>query len=232
NDQNGNRLDPKLIGDHLKFCWPYKITLQDRKAFGVRVEQKGIPWWALRELYTQRLRTPLSIAFAFVATHNHFVLDRGGKVFNRSAPIVKLPAEATEDDYLALLGMLNSSVGCFWMKQAFHNKGGQGINEGAKAEHWEKFYEHTATGLERFPIAERKPLGLARQMDTLARQFSELLPEALVATATPTNKRLNEARTKAKTIRGQMIALQEELDWHCYHLYGLMSDDLCFTSDD
>ena len=27
--------------------------------------------------------TPLSIAFADVATHNHFVLDRGGKVFNR-----------------------------------------------------------------------------------------------------------------------------------------------------
>ena len=27
--------------------------------------------------------TPLSIAFAFVATHNHFVLDRGGKVFKQ-----------------------------------------------------------------------------------------------------------------------------------------------------
>jgi hypothetical protein len=36
------------------------------------------------------LRTPLSIAFAFVATHNHFALDRGGKVFNRSAPVIKL----------------------------------------------------------------------------------------------------------------------------------------------
>ena len=35
--------------------------------------------------------TPLSIAFAFVATHNHFVLDRGGKVFKRTAPVIKLP---------------------------------------------------------------------------------------------------------------------------------------------
>ena len=30
-----------------------------------------------------RLRIPLSIAFGEVATHNQFVLDRGGKVFNR-----------------------------------------------------------------------------------------------------------------------------------------------------
>ena len=40
-------------------------------------------------------RTPLSIAFAFVATHNHFVLDRGGKVFKQTAPVIKLPEGAT-----------------------------------------------------------------------------------------------------------------------------------------
>ena len=50
--------------------------------------------------FAERLRTPLSIAFAFVATHNHFVLDRGGKVFKQSAPVIKLPEGATEDDHL------------------------------------------------------------------------------------------------------------------------------------
>ena len=29
-----------------------------------------------------------------------------------------------------------------------------------------------------------------------------------------------------------MIALQEELDWQCYRLYGLLSDDLRYTGDD
>ncbi len=61
-------------------------------------------------------RTPLSIAFAFVATHNHFVLDRGGKVFKQSAPVIKLPAGATKAEHLGLLGLLNSSTACFWMK--------------------------------------------------------------------------------------------------------------------
>ena len=42
------------------------------------------------------------------------ILDRGGKVFKQSAPIIKLPENATEDDHLALLGYLNSSVACFY----------------------------------------------------------------------------------------------------------------------
>ncbi len=29
-----------------------------------------------------------------------------------------------------------------------------------------------------------------------------------------------------------MIALQEELDWHCYELYGLLSEDLCYIGND
>ena len=61
--------------------------------------------------------------FAEVATHNHFVLDRGGKAFNRTAPVIKLPAGASEDDHLALLGVLNSSAACFWLKQVSHDKG-------------------------------------------------------------------------------------------------------------
>jgi hypothetical protein len=42
------------------------------------------------------------------------------------APVIKLPEGASEDDHLALLGLLNSSAACFWMKQVFHNKGNGG----------------------------------------------------------------------------------------------------------
>lgn len=79
--------------------------------------------------YPLRHFARLKIPFAFVATHNHFVLNRGDVVFNRSAPAINLPSEATESDYLALLGLLNSSTACFWMKQVFHNKGG-GTDQG------------------------------------------------------------------------------------------------------
>src|SRR5205823_4083239 len=103
--------------------------------------------------------------FAFLATHNHFVLDRGGKIFNRTAPIIKLKATATEDDYLALLGLLNSSTSCFWLKQVMSPKGGSGIGRGIQDESWETRIDIGSTQLQSYPIPESKPLDLARQLD-------------------------------------------------------------------
>src|SRR5437660_2978049 len=111
--------------------------------------QSRLHWYEYGRLTYNKFRTPLSIVFAFVATHNHFVLDRGGKVFKQSALIIKLSHDATEDDHLALLGLLNSSTGCFWMKQSFHDKGGGGIGGGIAQELWEHFFEFTGTGLQR-----------------------------------------------------------------------------------
>ncbi|ETX04952.1 MAG: hypothetical protein ETSY2_25820, partial [Candidatus Entotheonella gemina] len=124
NSDSGEHLPYNDISDILNFLWPYRTSLKNRKAFGIPVEEKGLSWWALRELYTQRLRPPLTITFAFVATHNHFVFNRGDKVFNRTAPIIKLPSETTEESHLALIGLLNSSTACFWGRQVFFPKGG------------------------------------------------------------------------------------------------------------
>jgi hypothetical protein len=68
----------------------------------------GRPWWEWHQLPKDAGVNARTITFAFVATHNHFVLDRGGRVFKQSAPVIKLPAGATEDEHLALLGVLNS----------------------------------------------------------------------------------------------------------------------------
>ena len=75
--------------------------------------ERGLTWYEYQELYATKLRSSLSITFAFVSTHNHFVLDRGGKVFNRSAPVIKLPTDMTSTGHLSLVGLLNSSVACF-----------------------------------------------------------------------------------------------------------------------
>lgn len=201
NDDNGIRLNEAETSALRKWLWPYRQILRARKAFGVPVEQKGIPWWALREVYSARMRTPFTIAFAFVATHNHFVLDRGGKVFNRTAPIIKLPATATEDDHLALLAYLNSSAACFWMKQVFMNKGGSGIGRGIQDEAWEARYEFDGTKLKSLPIPPRLSslVGLGRRADALAR--AEDLDEA---------ERFE-----------RLVAVQEQIDWAVYELFGL-----------
>lgn len=226
NDQNGKLLSEESIVDHLTFCWPYRSVLKSRKAFGVPVEQKGIPWWGLRELYSNRLRTPLTITFAFVATHNHFVLDRGGKVFNRSAPIIKLPADATADDHLGLLGLLNSSTACFWMQQTLHNKGGPGGGS-SKDEKWHDFYEFSGTALKQFPIPNSFPTVLATRLDQEAQALRNCLPVAIIDRWNHNDdlaEQLRLGQEQANAIRLDMISLQEELDWRCYEYYDIWTD--------
>ena len=215
-----------------RYLWPYRTLLANRSVFGKNLADMERPWYEHLEHYRDKLRSPLSIAFAFVATHNHFVLDRGGKIFNRSAPVIKLPENATEDDCLALLGLLNSSTTCFWMKQVFHDKGVGGIGGGIGDEKWEPRYEYDGTKLKRVPIVEDAPIGIARELDFFAQERAKMLPTALVAKSIPSEDILRTGRDRASQLRAKMIALQEELDWRCYWLYGVLRDDLCMPPGD
>lgn len=219
--------------------WRHKRILSERKQFGKTALEAGLQWFEYRSFYTSKRYTDNTITFAFVATHNHFVLDRGGKVFNRTAPVVKLPATATIDDHLALLGPLNSSTACFWMKQAFFCKGGQGVNEGHKSESWEQFYEHDSTKLARFPLPPNRSatvpharaldrLGHARAADTV----SQLLDDPGWSSPAELRALLDARRARDLDRLEQMVALQEELDWLCYRLYGIVDDSLPVRAPD
>jgi hypothetical protein len=212
------------------YLWSFRTLLSQRTVFGRSLIEQGRPWFEHLEHYVSKLRTPLSIAFAFVATHNHFVLDRGGKVFKQSAPIIKLPADATEYDHLALLGLLSSSTACVWMKQVFHNKGSAVDERGARQTTvaFENFYEFTGTGLQKFAVPEAKPLDFAIALDRLAQERQARLPTQLAANFPLSRAALDEHKRQAATLLAKMIALQEELDWRCYTLYGLIDQNLCY----
>ena len=208
-----------------RLFWPYRSNINKRKRFGTPMVERGFSWYEWQELYVAKLRTPLTITFAFVATHNHFVLDRGGKVFNRSAPVIKLPEGASEAEHLGLLGLLNSSVACFWLQQLCHNKGGPGGGS-SKDEKWHDFYEFTGTKLAEFPLVEHPPVALAETLDRLVQELGANSPASVVCAALPTRTALDAARSRTKSLRRKMIATQEELDWHCYQIYGLTQTEL------
>ncbi len=140
--------------------------------------------------------------------------------------MIKLPEEATEDEHLRLLGVLNSSTACFWLKQVSQSKGNGGIGGGISDELWEHRYEFTGTKLQEFPLPAEYPLELARELDRLAQRLSAVSPAAVAAEAVPTRERLAQAEAEWHAIRARMIALQEELDWQVYRLYGLLDDAL------
>jgi hypothetical protein len=209
-----------------RFLWRTRRSLETQLDFGETKGERGLRWFDHSMFFPKRFSRPLSIAFAFVATHNHFVLDRGGKVFKQSAPVIKLPGEASEDDHLALLGVLNSSTACFWLKRMSQPKGG------AAEITWSRTYEFTGTTIQDFPLPARLPLSRGRLLDHLAQELSSHSPTAICDAGSPTLAALRAAEGASESILGQMVAQQEELDWETYRLYGIVDDDLTGSGAD
>ncbi|MEO0825170.1 MAG: BREX-2 system adenine-specific DNA-methyltransferase PglX [Cyanobacteria bacterium J06635_1] len=236
-DKNLEPIEDNIENSALKFLWASRAVLANTYMFGRKTKvEVGFKWYEYGQFIPHKLLTPLSITFAFVATHNHFVLDRGGKVFNRSAPVIKLPAGATEDEHLALLGLLNSSTACFWMQQVFHNKGRPGADAAAADEPWEFRFEHDGTKLKLFPLPAECPLERTQKLDELAQKLSVLLPEKVLTTWHSSNalslyECFKQAYNNWINIRAKMIALQEELDWQCYQLYKVLDEDLTYQGE-
>jgi hypothetical protein len=236
-DNNFETVEYKYTEPWGKHLWCYRTPLEGVVSFGGKTRlQLGDKWWGWYRWIPEKYRCNLSIAYAEVATHNHFALDRGGKVFKQTAPVIKLPGDASEDDHLALLGLLNSSTACFWMKQVCFPK------KGYRDSKWEERIAFNATNVGDFPLPVDRLLKLSSRLDALAQRLAEWSPAA-----TPTRQRaaagdqpadvawslksLSAAREQWETIRGRMIALQEELDWRCYSLYGLIDDDLTYGKE-
>lgn len=211
----------------VRVLWPWRTLLWNRRVFGKQMKAVGRRFYEHLEHYTDKLRTPLSIAFAFVATHNHFVLDRGGKVFNRSAPIIKLPESATEDDLLALLAYLNSSTACFWMKQVFQPK--HSAEHKTHPEPERDRYEHAGTQLEQLPVPEgiqgnTHLIAAARQMLELGLQRAGLIATEQIKAAVQHDgleQQIETLWTRSDVLRERMVALQELIDWEVYRAFKL-----------
>ncbi|MGY1501337.1 BREX-2 system adenine-specific DNA-methyltransferase PglX [Streptomyces sp. QTS52] len=207
--------------------WPYRTDLGQRASFsGGTYFTAGRAWWEWHQLPKDRGAHDWSIAFAEVATHNHFSLDRDRKTFKQTAPVIKLAHSATEVDHLHLLSLFNSSTAGLWLKMACHNKGGQGVNEGFKSQGWERFYQFNGSNIERFPLPANYPTVVANLFAILAQKIDAARPSTLTAESTPNTAALKQAKENWNSARARMIALQEELDWQVYSLYNLYPEDL------
>jgi hypothetical protein len=219
----------------LKWLWPAKTVLGNRATFGRRTYfEENLPWWKWHQVTLDRLRTPLTIIFPEVASHNHFVFDRGGRVFNQTAPLIKLKADATENDYFGLLGLLNSSTVCFFMKQVSQQKqmtGGDGVRITVRAH---VPYQFAGTRLKALPIPESYRYGSIRQrlagicsnLDRCSVRVSELsarraVQEGIAAGPHEITRIFGSFEKERSALRSAMVLLQEELDFTSYVMYGL-----------
>ncbi|MCQ4207776.1 BREX-2 system adenine-specific DNA-methyltransferase PglX [Streptomyces longispororuber] len=227
----GSELRPELTHDLAPLLWRYRPILRKRREPGGTHEEIGLTWYEWSRWHPERFSIPLGISFPFVATHNHFALTRGGKVFKQTAPVIKLRTGASEEEYLQLLGLLNSSTAAFWLKMVSHSKGTEGHQSGIKTEAWEQFYEFTGTKLLDFPLPAKRPTALASALDAVAHQTTAASPNTLTQKAFPSALALREERAKWHSTRARLVTLQEELDWQVYSLYNLHPEDLRASED-
>jgi hypothetical protein len=212
------------------YFWRFRALLRARTVFGKSTEDRGDTWFGHLEHYTDRLKTPLSIAFAFVSTHNQFVLDREEHYFKTSAPVIKLSATATATEHLAVLGLLNSSTLGFWMRQVFHAKGGESTGKKRQSESWSRRLEYDATKLHAAPMTDQlsgRVVALAGRIDGLGQCAEALSPSAILEgewSPTTIGQRLQQATERSNAVRLQMVGLQEELDWTVYAAFGLVDE--------
>ncbi|MFL0026932.1 BREX-2 system adenine-specific DNA-methyltransferase PglX [Streptomyces sp. NBUL23] len=215
-----------------RILWTTRSHLRSTTDFGGQTQQDmGKTWWTWYRWVAERYRSPLTITFAFVSTHNHFVLDRGGKVFNRSAPVIKLQEGVSQEKHLQILGLLNSSTAGFWLRQVSHDKGRPGADVAGADEPWEHRFEFTGTKIEEFPLPRTLPGALASILDALAQDLASASPTAVTTAKVPTAAALREGRERWNMIRRRMVAVQEELDWHVYALYNLLDKSITMPAD-
>jgi hypothetical protein len=227
-DEHGADLPAFQQSAHADFLWPYRTNLKDRKAFGVPIEEKGLRWWDLREVYRNRLKPARTITFGEIATHNHFSVAGGSSVFNRTAPVIQLASNCSDEEFFGLVGVLNSSICALLLRGVCRPKEGSGIGRGIQNEAWEKRFAFSVTNVVTLPLPSQRPHEVATKIHECARQLAAESPAALLENLergrVPSRSDIDAASRLFVEIRGRMISWQEELDWKCYGLYGLLPE--------
>ncbi|HJW76451.1 MAG TPA: BREX-2 system adenine-specific DNA-methyltransferase PglX, partial [Thermoleophilia bacterium] len=218
-----------------QFLWPHREWLALRwVSGGTTMRDVGMAFWAIPQFPARKHAARFRITFGEISTHNHFVLDRGGNTFNRTAPIITLQEDYGEADHQALLGYLNSSTVGFWGRLNFFQKGGDQVGEGARLSKtpWQDRLAMAGNLLQQLPVPtleglRDKLLDLVIAAEEAVQRIEEQAPEKIVAAtlaSTPSLAALREVRTKSLAerarLRGILVSLQEEIDWRVYGLFG------------
>ena len=211
-----------------RVLWPWRTTLWSRRVFdGSTYREAGEHWLAWHQLPRDENADERIIAYAEVAPDPHFILDDGSSVFNRTAPVIKLPIGTSDSEHWQLVLNLNSSVACCWLRDQSKPKGG------AAGKPWSRTHQFNGSRLKRFPLAGPIDAGLAAHMRDAVEELDVLLNLGPFADGqAPTREALDAHEASVGSVRARLIALQEELDWSFYHLYGLVDQDLTYGAED
>src|SRR5262249_8421053 len=138
-----------------------------------------------------------------------------------------------------VLGLLNSSSACFWMKQVAHQKqmtGGDGVRVESRCK---VPYQFSGTQLGNLPIPPTFHIGplrerlieLTRKIDRAGSELSMLTAENVLhitkaTSASAVHSEWQESLKRRRLLRACMVWLQEEIDFTVYSMYELGDESL------
>ncbi|MEQ9379352.1 MAG: BREX-2 system adenine-specific DNA-methyltransferase PglX, partial [Pirellulales bacterium] len=211
-----------------RHLWSYRTCLENVVSFaGQTRKQLGDNWWGWYRWIPDKYRNHISVMFAEVASHNNFVIDRGQCVFKQTAPVVKFKSDVDENTILGILGTLNSSVVGFWLMQVCQCKGDG--ERGMEAERWFRSFQFNSTKVNTVPLPHELPITLTRQLEELSIRLKALSPSC---SPSHTSELAASQKEAFGNVLGEMIFLQEEIDWYCYRLYGVLDENCCYGGDE
>jgi hypothetical protein len=231
-DNEGELAPSEQLVGNLNRMWRFRSDLYNRATFDGRTySSAGRIWYSWHQLPKDGASGPVTLSFAEVATHNHFTRDHNDYAFKQTAPVIKFPNSLTEGEAVGILGLLNSSTANFWCRQVCHDKGGGGNGRGIATESWEHMLQRSGVRLQDFPLPSSYPGSIVSEMEGLAQRLTVLRHTEITASGAPARERLYSAEREWYSVRARMIALQEELDWQVYSLYGLLEEVLTSSAD-
>lgn len=217
-----------------KLLWPHRYWMSRRFiSGGTRLSDKGLPYWTIPQL--QKHRAGPFLCFAFVATHNYFVPVQESRIFDRSAPVVKL-MPGYNDQIATIAGITNSSITGFWCRLVMFLKGGDQVGDGARVSPapWDRHMEYAGNLLQALPMPDLDdarvallPLvngieaTVAQMQKQSPRNAVSLLMREPVRTAANLRESQNQAVAEHQRLHDILVSLQEEIDWRVYGLFGL-----------
>ncbi len=218
-------LEPRLDGATEKILWPFRVILSSRVAYGKTQLERKLQWYEYSMFFKRRFDARRVWGLASIASHNHFAPAPERSVFKDTALVVILPPSMSNEEYMSLLGLANSSCACFWLKQVCKPKGG------AAGVPWLRTYQFNAENVSRLPVPSGVHSPRVQSLTLLSAQASALEPSSQCADILPSKAALDSARGEWEACVRQQIALQEELDWDVYRAFGVV-EDLTYMGDD
>lgn len=201
--------------------WPLRRVLEQRSTFQGTMADAGLHWTEYQQHTASAYATPDTIVVANISSHVEAGVHTQPGVFKETLIAMKLK---DFDSAPGLLGVMNSSAACFWLKQVAKAKGG------AAGRPWSRTYQFNGGNLQSLPLPAALPTENGQSLVAFAGQLLSASPSFRNAT-TPEPSDLVMKRARQDLLRRQMVTQQEELDWEVYRLYELVDENLTYSGD-